>query len=304
MTMPPPFRKIAVFGVGLIGGSFALGLKKAGAVEQIVGAGRSRQSLERARELGIIDVCADSAAQAVDGADLVLIAAPVAQTGAILAAILPHLQPGAVVTDAGSTKTDVVAAARDALGSRIGCFVPGHPIAGREQNGPDAALADLYVGKKVVLAALPENAAADVERVASAWRLCGAVIHALSAEDHDRIFAAVSHLPHLLAYALVDDIANRPQADLLFQYAASGFRDFTRIAGSSPEMWRDITLANQDAMLVELDAYLAQLKRLRAMLAAADGVALESVYANAQKARHDWISTIEAAEKQTRQGGD
>ena len=300
----PLFRKIAIFGVGLIGGSFALALKKAGAVGQIVGAGRTRQSLERARELGIIDACTKSPAEAVDGADLVLIAAPVAQTGAILASIQPHLGPGTVVTDAGSTKTDVVAAARAALGSKIACFVPGHPIAGREQNGPDAALADLYVGKKVVLAALPENAVGDVERVAQAWRHCGAVIHALSPEEHDRVFAAVSHLPHLLAYALVDDIARKPHADLLFQYAASGFRDFTRIAGSSPEMWRDITLANQDAMLVELDAYLAQLQRLRAMLAAADGAALEGVYANAQKARHDWISTIEAAEKQTRQGGD
>ena len=300
----PAFRKVVIFGVGLIGGSFALALKKAGAVGHIVGVGRSRASLERAQALGIIDSFVSSAAEAVVDADLVLIAAPVAQTGAILAAICPHLQPGTVVTDAGSTKTDVVAAARAALGSRIACFVPGHPIAGREQNGPDAALADLYVGKKVVLAALPENLAADVERVAHAWRLCGAVIHALSAEEHDRVFAAVSHLPHLLAYALVDDLARKPHADLLFQYAASGFRDFTRIAGSSPEMWRDITLANQAAMMTELDAYIAQLNKLRAMLAAHDGMAIEAVYANAQQARHDWISTIEAAEKQSRQGGD
>ena len=300
----PAFGKVAIFGVGLIGGSFALALKKAGAAGRIVGAGRSLRSLERACELGIIDSYATSAAEAVSEADLVLIAAPVAQTGAILAAIRPHLKPGAVVTDAGSTKGDVVAAARVALGSRIACFVPGHPIAGREQNGPDAAIADLYVGKKVVLAALPENAAADVERVALAWRLCGAVIHALSAQEHDRVFAAVSHLPHLLAYALVDDIAHKPHADLLFQYAASGFRDFTRIAGSSPEMWRDITLANQSAMLTELDAYLTQLGRLRTMLAARDGAAIEAVYANAQQARHNWITTIEAAEKQSRQGGD
>ncbi len=300
----PVFRKVAIFGVGLIGGSFALALKKAGAVEQVVGVGRSQRSLERAVELGIIDAFATSSAQAVAGADLVLIAAPVAQTGAILAAIRPHLEPGTVVTDAGSTKTDVVAAARAALGECIGKFVPGHPIAGREQNGPDAALVDLYVGKKVVLAALPENDPADVERVAQAWRLCGAVIHALSAEEHDKVFAAVSHLPHLLAYALVDDIARKPHAALLFQYAASGFRDFTRIAGSSPEMWRDITLANQPAMLAELDAYLVQLGQLRTMLAERDGAAIEAVYANAQQARHDWISTIEAAEKQSRQGGD
>ena len=175
--------------------------------------------------------------------------------------------------------------------------MPGHPIAGRETNGPDAAIPDLYIGKKTVLTPLPENAAHDVARVADAWRACGAIIHQLSAEEHDRVFAAVSHLPHLLAYALVDDIANKPHAGLLFQYAASGFRDFTRIAGSSPEMWRDISLANREALLGELDAYLAQLSEMRAMLAAADGEGLETVYANAQRARRQWIETIEAAEE-------
>ncbi|MES2534438.1 MAG: prephenate dehydrogenase/arogenate dehydrogenase family protein [Pseudomonadota bacterium] len=298
------FKKIAIFGVGLIGGSFALALKKAGAVEQIVGIGRTAASLERAKELGIIDVVGKSVADAVHGADLVLIASPVAQTEAILAAIYPHLLPGTVVTDAGSTKTDVVAAARTALGEKIGQFIPGHPIAGREMNGPDAAIADLYAGKKVVLAALAENAPEDVARVAQAWQQCGAVIHQLSPEKHDCVFAAVSHLPHLLAYALVDDIAKKSNADLLFQYAASGFRDFTRIAGSSPEMWRDITLANQAALLAELDSYMAQLTHLRALLAMGDGAAIEAVYTNAQQARHNWISTIEAAEKQNRQGGD
>lgn len=297
-------KKITIFGVGLIGGSFALALKKAGAVAQVVGVGRSIASLERARELGIIDRIAGSIAEAVDDADLILVAAPVAQTEQILASIAPHLQPGTVVTDAGSTKSDVVAAARKALGGKIAQFIPGHPIAGREQNGPDAAIVDLYVGKKVVLAPLPENSADDVARVADAWQRCGAIIHQLTAQEHDRVFAAVSHLPHLLAYALVDDIAKKPHADLLFQYAASGFRDFTRIAGSSPEMWRDISLANQVALLGELDAYMAQLTQLRAMLAEANGAALEAVYANAQRARHNWISTIEAAEQQNRQGGD
>jgi prephenate dehydrogenase len=291
------FNKVAVFGIGLIGGSFALALKKTGAVAHVTGIDRSAASLERARELGIIDSVAESPAAAVRDADLVLLAAPVAQTGAILQAIEPHLPPGAVVTDCGSTKADVVAAARAALGAKIGQFVPGHPIAGRESNGPDAAIDHLYIGKKVVLAPLPENAAADVERVSAAWSACGAVIHRLSAEQHDLVFAAVSHLPHLLAYALVDDIARKPHADLLFQYAASGFRDFTRIAGSSPEMWRDISLANQAALLDELDAYLAQLTRLRAALAAGDGAVLEAVYANAQHARHEWIRAIEAAEK-------
>ena len=295
------FKKVAIFGVGLIGGSFALALKAAGAAERIAGVGRSAASLARARELGIIDEICTSAAEAVSGCELVLIAAPVAQTEAILTSIAPHLQSGTVVTDAGSTKTDVVAAARRALGGRIAQFVPGHPIAGREQNGPDAAIADLYVGKKVVITALPENAPQHVERVADAWKQCGAHIHELTPEQHDRVFAAVSHLPHLLAFALVDDIANKPHASLLFQYAASGFRDFTRIAGSSPEMWRDICLANREALLEELDSYIAQLMQMRAMLAAGDGTGIETVYENARHARQNWLAAIESAEKLARQ---
>lgn len=287
-------NKVVIIGVGLIGGSFALGLKRAGMVGEVVGIGRHPEATARALELGIIDSVSTSHEDALRGADLVLLAAPVAQTGPILQALLPYLEEGTLVTDAGSTKCDVVAAAREALQDRVHQFVPGHPIAGSESNGPDAALAGLYQGKKVVLTALPENAAEAVERVAAAWRACGAIIHALSPEDHDRVFAAVSHLPHLLAYALVDDVAAKPHADLLFQYAASGFRDFTRIAGSSPEMWRDISLANRAALLTELDAYLAQLTSMRAMLAAADGAALEAVYTNAQRARCAWIEAIEA----------
>ncbi|MGZ8294971.1 MAG: prephenate dehydrogenase [Telluria sp.] len=288
--------KVVIFGVGLIGGSFALALKAAGAAASIVGVGRSPEAMARALELGIVDEVAGSVADAMRGADLVLVAAPVAQTQAILASLLPYLEAHTVVTDAGSTKSDVVVAARAVLKDRVGQFVPGHPIAGRESNGPDAAIADLYRGKKAVLTPLPENSAVVVERVASAWRACGALVHTLSPQEHDKVFAAVSHLPHLLAYALVDDIANKPHAGLLFQYAASGFRDFTRIAGSSPEMWRDISLANREALLGELDAYLAQLTGLRAALAAADGARLEGVYANAQHARRQWIETIEAAE--------
>jgi prephenate dehydrogenase len=293
----PLFGKVVVFGIGLIGGSFARGLKRAGACAQVVGLDRSQDSLVRALELGIIDSIGGPLSQVMADADLVLLAAPVAQTERILAGLLPFLVPGTVVTDAGSTKGDVVAAARRALGARSGQFVPGHPIAGRETNGPDAAIADLYQGKKVVLTPLEENSEAAIARVAAAWSACGALIHRLTPAQHDGVFAAVSHLPHLLAYALVDDIANKPHADLLFQYAASGFRDFTRIAGSSPEMWRDISLANRDALLTELDAYLLQLTGLRTALAAGDGAALEAVYANAQRARHQWSTAIEAAER-------
>lgn len=303
-------KKITIFGVGLIGGSFALALKKAGAVEMVTGVGRRIETLERALALGIIDEASTSIAEAVKGADLILIATPVAQTAALLAAIKPHLEPRTVVTDAGSTKADVVNAARAALGEKIHQFVPGHPIAGREQNGPDAALADLYAAKKVVIAALPENSPESVETVAAAWRQCGAIIHHLNAEQHDAVFAAVSHLPHLLAYALVNDIASKPHAALLFDYAASGFRDFTRIAGSSPEMWRDITLANKQALLSELDSYTAQLAQLRALLVSDDGVAIEAIYTRAQQARQNWIAAIESGnqgsdkQKSIAQGGE
>lgn len=287
--------KVAIFGVGLIGGSFGLALKRAGAARHIVGVGRDPEATARALALGLIDEVA-APAQAVAGADLVLIAAPVAQTAPILASILPHLGEDTVITDAGSTKSDVEAAARQVLGERIGQFVPGHPIAGREQNGPDAAIADLYAGKKTVLTPLPENTPACVERVAAAWRACGASVHRLTPAEHDQVFAAVSHLPHLLAYALVDDIAHKPHERLLFQYAASGFRDFTRIAASSPEMWRDIALANRTALIGELDAYMAQLTTLRAMLQSADGAGLERVFASARDARQRWTDAIEAAE--------
>lgn len=302
-------KKIVIFGVGLIGGSFAAALRNTGAVEEIVGVGRTAASLTRAKELGLIDRISTSVEDALRDADLVLVAAPVAQTESILAAIKPWLQPQTVVTDAGSIKGEVAAAAARALGDKIAQFVPGHPIAGSEANGPDAAMADLYVGKKVVLTPLPQNSPAHIERVATAWQQCGAVIHKLSVEEHDAVFAAVSHLPHLLAYALVDDISSKPHADLLFQYAASGFRDFTRIAGSSPEMWRDISLANQPAILNELDAYIAQLTRFRDLLVQKNGAAMEAMFANAQRARNDWADgrahgetqSVEAADAKSRQ---
>lgn len=298
------FGKVVVAGVGLIGGSFAAGLRLAGCVDRLVAVGRRPETLAHAKALGLIDEVASSVESALIGADIVLIAAPVAQTETILRSMAPHLATGTVITDAGSTKADVVAAARRALGAKIAQFVPGHPIAGRELNGPEAAIPDLYRGKKVILTPLPENSAGDVARVSAAWQACGAVMHQLAPADHDRVFAAVSHLPHLLAYALVDDIARKPHADLLFQYAASGFRDFTRIAGSSPEMWRDISLANADALLGELDAYLQALHTLRGYLVERNGAAIEGIYSSAQRARRDWMAAIEAAESQAKQGGD
>ena len=211
-----------------------------------------------------------------------------AQTQPLLGRIAPFLDPDTIVTDAGSTKSDVVAAARAALGERIRQFVPGHPVAGRESSGVDAALPDLYVGRNVVLCALPENAQDTVGRVAAMWRATGAAVHAMTPAQHDRVFASVSHLPHLLSFALVEQILNSPDAALKFSFAAGGFRDFTRIAASSPEMWRDICVANRAALLDELDGYTAVLAQLRAAVEAADGAALEAVFARSRVARTEW----------------
>lgn len=289
------FDKLVIFGVGLIGGSLALALREgaSGGRREVVGVGRSSASIGRALALRVIDRAAalDDDAQlrdALAGADLVLLAAPVAQTGPLLARIAPFLDASTIVTDAGSTKSDVVAAARAALGARIGQFVPGHPIAGRESSGVDAALADLYVGRNVVLCALPENAPDALARVEAMWRAARADVRAMSAEQHDRVFAAVSHLPHVLSFALVEQILGESDAELKFSYAAGGFRDFTRIAASSPEMWCDVCLANRAALLDELDAYTAVLARLRAAIDAGDGAALEAVFARSRAARAAW----------------
>ena len=284
--------KLVVCGVGLIGGSFALALRRAGAVERIVGIGRRREVLERACALGVIDEIAEGWADALDGADLVLLAAPVGQTDAILAAMAPHLRPGTVVTDAGSTKRDVVAALRSHLGGALADVVPAHPIAGAEKSGVEAAFAELYMGRKVVLTPLPESRPEAVQKVRDAWEACGANVVGMTPQEHDRVFAAVSHLPHLLAFGLVDDLAGRSNAPLLFSHAASGFRDFTRIAGSHPEMWRDICVANRVALLEELDAYLGELARLRTMLVEGDADGLEAVFERARRARNAWAEGL------------
>ncbi len=292
-----PLKKIVICGVGLIGGSFALALKKSGYQGQILGLERSPDVLERAHTLGIVDEAGLSLEETLRDADLVLLSVPVAQTGNVLKMILPYWHDGLIVSDTGSTKTDVVSLAREVLGEKIARFIPAHPIAGREMNGPEAAVDDLFVGKKTVIAALPENDRTDVEKIADLWERCGAIIHHLTPENHDTVFATVSHMPHLLAYGLVDYVANHPKSDLFFQYAASGFRDFTRIAGSSPEMWRDITLANRSQLLIELDAYLKEIELIRDLVDKADGKGLENIYANAQQARMNWLNAIENPEK-------
>lgn len=280
--------KLVIFGVGLIGGSFALALRQAGLVERVVGVGRRPEPLAAARELGIIDEAAADWADALAGAELVLLAMPVGQMDAVAAAIAPHLQAGTLVTDAGSTKRDVIEAIYRHFGDHLATVVPAHPIAGAEKSGPAAARADLYRQRKVVVTPLPENNPVAVARVRELWEACGAELREMSPQDHDRVFAAVSHLPHLLAFGLVHDLAGRANAEQLFSYAASGFRDFTRVAGSHPEMWRDICVANRHSLLAELDAYLTELAYLRALLAEANGPALERVFDAASRARNTW----------------
>jgi prephenate dehydrogenase len=286
--------RVVVCGVGLIGGSFALALKAAlgPRCPHIVGMGRSRAPLEEALHLGVIDEIGRDWASALAGADLVLLGMPVGQMLPVMQALVPHLPPQTLVTDGGSTKSDVVAAAREAFGRRIAQFVPGHPIAGAEKSGVAAAKAGLYVDRRVVLTPLPENADASVSAVRKVWELCGARVSQLAPDEHDRVFAAVSHLPHLLAFALVHDLAVRDNSDQLFGFAAGGFRDFTRIASSHPEMWRDICIANRRALLTELDAYMTELLKTRVLLASANADGLEAMFATARARRDAWLDSL------------
>lgn len=281
-------RTLAILGVGLMGGSLALALKRKGLVQTVVGAGRGRDNLEQALNCGVIDVIADTPAGAARGADMIVLAVPVGAMPGLMEQIAAVVDAGAVLTDVGSTKQDVVAAARRLLPGHLARYVPGHPIAGAETSGAGAAHADLYRGKDVILTPLPENDAQAVARVREMWQGCGAHVESMSAEFHDRIFAAVSHLPHLAAFALMDELAGRENSDLFFRHAGSGFRDFTRIAGSHPEMWRDVALANREALVAELGAYIDRLAHLRDLVSAADREALMALLSRASHARQQW----------------
>ncbi len=281
-------KTIAVVGVGLIGGSFALAMRRAGAVSRVVGVDRDSQALERAASLGVIDTAAESASEAAAGADLVFVAVPVRAIGPVLHDVALGLGPEAVVTDAGSTKADVVKIAAEELRDRMPRFVPGHPIAGREASGVEAAVADLFRGARVVLTPEPSTAPDASSLVRSCWEACGARVTTMPAAAHDRIFASVSHLPHLLAFALVSEIVSRPDCAELLGFAAGGFRDFTRIAASSPEMWRDIALANREALLAEIDRYGARLAVFRELVDRGDGPGLQRLMAEARNARRAW----------------
>lgn len=286
-TASAPIPVLAVVGVGLIGGSFAAALRRAGRVGQVLGVGRNGPSLERARALGLIDEGVGPA-EAAARADLIMLAAPVGTFGAILTDMRATLKPGAIITDAGSTKARVVDVARAALADRIGCFVPGHPIAGAEKVGPDAADAGLYTGRNVVLTPLPENQAADVAAVRAAWEACGARVLEMDAATHDQVLASVSHMPHFLAAVYVAQVARSADCARRLAVAGTGFRDFTRIAAGSAEMWRDIFLSNRAAMMAELQQVRAVLDEAERALDTADGAALEQLLDEAARCRRDW----------------
>ena len=288
-----PIRKLVVVGVGLIGGSFALALRRGGNVGQVVGVGRTRSNLDAALAANIVDralTLDEPWTRETRDADLVFIAAPVAQCGSLFSALAGSLGATTLVTDAGSTKQDIVAAARAHLGDAIARFVPAHPIAGTENAGAGAAFASLYERRSTIVTRLPETDPRALATVRAAWEACGARVVEMDARRHDHVFAAVSHLPHLLSAAYVAELAVRHEAGQLFAHAGTGFGDFTRIAAASPEMWRDITLANREELLTELAAYRAALDVITAAMEQGDGTALTALFQSASDARRAWAS--------------
>ena len=277
-------ERVAIAGVGLIGGSFGLALRAAGHAGELVGLGRDAARLEAALECGAIDRAETDAAAALAGADVVLLAVPMGAMAELLAALAPHLEPGAIVTDAGSVKGSFVRDAQRVLGS-LARVVPGHPIAGTERSGVDAAFAELYQGRRVILTPTEETQAAAIDTVERLWSRTGANVERLPVEAHDRLLAATSHLPHMLAFGLVDALARGEDSAAVFRYAAGGFRDFTRIASSDPVMWRDICLANRDALLGALEAYRDDLEQLTAEVRDGDGAGLLDRFRRAKTAR-------------------
>jgi prephenate dehydrogenase len=282
------FQQLGIIGCGLMGGSFALAARRAGVVRRIVGYSKSPSTTERAQRRGVIDVVADSALQAVAGSDVVLVAVPVAATETTLKAIRHLVEPDVLVMDVGSTKRDVVDAARRALRERIVSFVPAHPIAGKEVSGIDHADAGLYAGRQVILTPLPQTPAALVQKATDLWAALGAQVLKMTPENHDHAFAAVSHLPHLIAFAYFGSVLGQPAAADLLSLAGPGFRDFTRIAAGDPTMWRDILLANREELLRQSARFRQALDALEQVIAAGNGEALQELLRVASDGRAHW----------------
>lgn len=284
-------RRLAVIGLGLIGGSFARGIRESGLAEEVVGCDPDPMTLRVAKPLGVVDVMTSDLAEAVRGADLIMLAVPVMAMEAVLRQLATLDLGQAVLTDVGSTKGAVVSAVERAFGQMPALFVPGHPIAGSERSGVEAARGDLFKRHKVILTPLDQTSAQAIALVTQLWRALDADVESMAVADHDEVLAATSHLPHLLAFSLVDTLAARSENLEIFRYAAGGFRDFTRIAGSDPVMWRDVFLANRDAVLRSLDAFTKDLSRLRAAVEERDANTLLGVFTRAQAAR-EHFSTI------------
>ena len=286
----PLIERLAVIGVGLIGGSFALALKRAGVVGEVVGIGRSRANLDAALELGIADSVTDDAAAGVQDADLIFLATPVLTMGRVTEAILAHIREGAVLTDAGSVKAEVVRQVEPLLPPHVH-LVPGHPIAGTEKSGAAAAFATLFQNRNCILTPTPRTDPRALALVTKLWELAGSRVVLMDADRHDRVLAAISHLPHMVAYALVNAVSSceRFQENIL-EYSAGGFRDFTRIASSDPVMWRDIALTNREALLEMMACFETFFAELKADIAAGNGERLREFFARS-KARRDAIVT-------------
>ncbi|MEJ2061389.1 MAG: prephenate dehydrogenase/arogenate dehydrogenase family protein [Gammaproteobacteria bacterium] len=276
--------RLTIIGVGLIGGSLALALRHSGYCREIVGTSRRTEHLEEAVRLGVIDRYSTDPAEAVKGADMVLLAVPLGAMGTACAQIREALEPGAIVTDAGSAKQSVVRDVEAVLGQRA-TFVPGHPIAGTERSGVAAAFPELYEGRRVILTPLPYSDPEAVGQVRRMWEVAGAVVEEMSVAHHDTILAVTSHLPHMLAFSLVGSLGRMGESDEVFRYAAGGFRDFTRIASSDPVMWRDICLANREALLDALEHFREDLDGLTEAIRAGDEARLLDIFARAKAAR-------------------
>ncbi len=286
-------KKLVIFGVGLIGGSLALALRQANYCQTIVGCSRNVEHLQTAVDLGVIDSFTTDPRAAVQEADMVLLAVPMGAMRHLLEQIKPALPSNAILTDAGSTKGSVVAEVEQVFGKDYSRFVPGHPIAGREKSGVEAAIADLYINKRVILTPLAHTDAEAVAKVAMMWKVTGAILEHMPVQLHDQVLAATSHLPHILAFSLVDTLLNLPMREDIFRYAAGGFRDFTRIASSDPVMWRDICLTNKDAILDVIGKLQADLSEFSAMIADQDGEGLHTRMARAKQARDSYIAYLE-----------
>ncbi|WP_342616948.1 prephenate dehydrogenase/arogenate dehydrogenase family protein [Rhodoferax sp. GW822-FHT02A01] len=282
------FEQLGLIGCGLMGGSFALALKNAGLVKRVVGYSKSPSTTERARKMGIIDIEAPSALLAVSGADIVLIAVPVAATEASFKAIKHLVTPDMLIMDVGSTKRDVVDAARRALREHVDLFVPAHPIAGKEVSGVEHSDPDLYVGKQVILTPTERTAAPQLQKAIEVWSRLGCNVQTMSPEQHDAAFASVSHLPHLIAFALMNAISGQPQGKEYLSLAGPGFRDFTRIAASEPKVWRDILLSNREELLAQSQLFQRSLQALEAMISSSDAQGLESLIEQASLTRAQW----------------